>query len=203
MARVLVGRHELGQVPSTFQLHHLDPTRNAGLRNATKSNEDLTLTKHLQHQATQSQWIEKNCLGTPNCCNLQKKNMSDVHFRPLRDVQRRPLHWWGKRDKYAAPVTKSKRRRSPTAVPANTKRCPASTNAALPPKKCAGRSMSPTTHEFQTLRLPRIPDSWRSYSTACRRSFSTAFLRSFSTPLPVVISCSLFNLNNWFYSLYR
>ena len=32
-----------------------------------------TLTKHLQHQATQSQWVEKNCLGTPKCYNLRRR----------------------------------------------------------------------------------------------------------------------------------
>ena len=90
-----------------------------------------------------------------------------IHFRPLRDVQWRPLHWWGERDKYAAPVTKSKRRRSPTAVPANTKRCPASTNAALTTKKvCRKKHVSnhsrvpnaaPATHpRFLTFIFDRL-----------------------------------------------
>lgn len=145
-----------------------------------------TLTKHLQHQATQSQWVEKNCLGTPKCYNLRRRTCLTFIFDRFATFSgdrctggekgTNMLHLSRKVSADAAPLLSLPTQNDvlhPQMLP-------------LPPKKCAGRSMSPTTHEFQTLRLPRIPDSWRSYSTACRRSFATAFRRSFSTPLPSI-----------------
>ena len=192
MARALAGRHELRQVPSTFQLHHFGPHPRCRSGNATKSNEDLTSTRNHPHanktptisgHAESMSWNELpwyskmlyfaeekhvwRSFSTPSRrsvatdCTGGEKGTNMLHLSRKVSADAAPL--------LALPTQNDVLH--PQMLP-------------LPPKKCAGRSMSPTTHEFQTLRLPRIPRSWRSYSTACRRSFSTAFRRSFSTPLP-------------------
>ena len=166
--RVGIGFRVLGLRSFSFII--LDPTRNAGLRYATKSNEDLTPTRHHYNiRPRRVNELKRTALVLQNAVICWRKTCLTV-WRSFSTASRRSVATAAlvrKRDKYAAPVTKSKRRRSPTAVPANTKRCPASTNAAPTTKKvCRKKHVSnhsrvpnaaPATHpRFLTFIFDRL-----------------------------------------------